>query len=884
MASVSIEVLCEVVGGSSETSELESVRNAATMELEVIAQDLELDAEFHVDVRTVPDKMRPPGSQPSLVLCVDGNALSLEEHSAPEVIRIHLGDLITPRFVDHIWTKWGGTSVAPPDFQDLVRNLVRHRVRPNRVSYAVAAWPDHEPLRLFEEALGQASRKISVHVHPERVSELSTAFVTESSSPAAMMADGLFYELGVTSGRCELVQDPTQRADSMRVRINDLRSGAMFLLAPDECAVNDTVDRLTLLNIEGREVVNPANGSACAIIPKADADIAERAGLTTWKSGDWTIVGTSSEVKRSAAAVLNLDAVESLLDELETAFPYLVSYVRKQIGVERFARVLRHLLDEGLSIRNMRHVIDGLALMPPPHAPIDSSQLIVFTSTYTTFFPDLSVLGRTPDLLALEMAEQARANLKRYISHKYSRDSNTLVVYLLDSKIEQRLANRRPLSAADRRWFLEAVRAELGHLPPTALTPCLLTTMDIRRRVKCEIEASLPQLAVLSYQELSPDLNIQPIARISPDGEPKLGPLDLVDEAISEVRYENAEQQLRQLASVEPLTVLNPRIEELSYLWNEAGRVEHVVSTLAIWLEVPVGPTELSAIKALIDHPESDAVRRWLAARDPLRVRRLRAKYLPAIEDLVYAKGGGFSMGEAGATEGDRPSHTVEVGDFGIAPWPVTGGQFALYLMANGRAIPQGWVQANNAVRGISWIEAIDYCNWLSRVNGLEAVYNFPAEEMDQPLAEVAVKADHARNGFRLATEAEWEYAARGGRASHGFRFAGSDHLARVGDATGIEAVASRLPNELRLYDMSGGRAEWCWDWYSAVYYSESSAKNPMGPSEGTSRVCRGGDIAGLGNADACTVFGRESLAPHLEMRPLANVGFRIARTHDLER
>jgi hypothetical protein len=215
-------------------------------------------------------------------------------------------------------------------------------------------------------------------------------------------------------------------------------------------------------------------------------------------------------------------------------------------------------------------------------------------------------IGRTPDMLAVEMAEQARVNLKRYISHKCTRGANTLVVYLLDPEIEQRLANRRPLSAAERRWLLEAVRAEAGRLPPTAQNPCLLTTIDIRHRARREIEASFLHLAVLSYQELSPDMNIQPIARISLDGEPESGPLDLVDEAISELRYEDAEQQLRQSAGIEPLTVVTPRIPELCHLWNEAGRVEHLVSTLAIWLEVPVGPAESSEIRALIDHPEPE--------------------------------------------------------------------------------------------------------------------------------------------------------------------------------------------------------------------------------------------------------------------------------------
>jgi type III secretion protein V len=370
---------------------------------------------------------------------------------------------------------------------------------------------------LFEDALGQVSRKICVHVHPKRASELAAAFAAEKSSAASSMADGLFYELGVVLGQCELVLDSTQQEDSIRLRINDLRSGPMPLIASSECAVNDTVDRLTLLNIKGQEAVNPADSSECAIVPKAYADTAERAGLTTWDTAGWAILGTSAEVRRSAAAMLNLDAVQSQLDKLGTAFPYLVSYVRRRIGEERFARVLRLLLAEGISIRNMRHIINGLALMSPrPNAPIDFSKFIVFGSTYSGFSVDAVPSSRTPlDAPAVEMSEQVRGGLKRYISHKYTRGGNTLVAYLVDAKIEGRLADRRPLSALERGRLLEAVRAEVGDLPPTARAPCVLTSIGIRRRLRSELEAGFPHLAVLSYQDLSPDVNIHPIARIS---------------------------------------------------------------------------------------------------------------------------------------------------------------------------------------------------------------------------------------------------------------------------------------------------------------------------------------------------------------------------------
>jgi type III secretion protein V len=113
--------------------------------------------------------------------------------------------------------------------------------------------------------------------------------------------------------------------------------------------------------------------------------------------------------------------------------------------------------------------------------------------------------------------EFIRARLKRYISHKYSRGGNTLVVYLLDRISEDILAEPNKVDAAAETAIMRAVRDEIGSLPPTAQRPAILTTMQVRSRLRRLVSLEFPHLAVLSYQELSPDMNIQPIARITPD-------------------------------------------------------------------------------------------------------------------------------------------------------------------------------------------------------------------------------------------------------------------------------------------------------------------------------------------------------------------------------
>lgn len=119
----------------------------------------------------------------------------------------------------------------------------------------------------------------------------------------------------------------------------------------------------------------------------------------------------------------------------------------------------------------------------------------------------------------------------------------------------------------------------------------------------------------------------------------------------------------------------------------------------------------------------------------------------------------------------------------------------------------------------VSWNEAVAFCSMLSARTGKK---------------------------YRLPTEAEWEYAARGGHHHGGTMYAGSDELDEVAwwarNTNNAHPVGQKKPNGLGIYDMTGNVREWCSDWYDTAYYGVSPVHNPQGPAEGTSRVLRGGD------------------------------------------
>ncbi len=180
----------------------------------------------------------------------------------------------------------------------------------------------------------------------------------------------------------------------------------------------------------------------------------------------------------------------------------------------------------------------------------------------------------------------------------------------------------------------------------------------------------------------------------------------------------------------------------------------------------------------------------------------------------------------------EEPVHRVMISkDFYMSKYEVTQRQWREVMGAD----PSHFKGNSLPVEQVSWYDAVDYCNRLSRKEGLIPAYRISGKN---------VTWDPSANGYRLPTEAEWEYAARGGNRSRGYTYAGSDSAGDVGwyeDNSGSKThpVGRKRPNELGLYDISGNVWEWCWDWYGD--YSPSSQTDPRGPSSGFYRVGRGG-------------------------------------------
>jgi flagellar biosynthesis component FlhA/tetratricopeptide (TPR) repeat protein len=379
-------------------------------------------------------------------------------------------------------------------------------------------WAGRSPWRHRAQEWSAPS-EISVRVFVSEVSEARKSSADEKplDEVFALMQDGLFYELGIILPDAEHRVDKNLKPGQFRFRINGVEHDTVTGLDAGEFLVNDTVDRLRLLGLEGRAAVNPANGNQCAIIRdiQDQEESCRQAGLTTWGAEGYLVLCLSSEIRKAAAQFLTDELAEFCLDSLGETFPDLVRIAREQYSLTGIGLVLRGLLEEDISIRDMRSILESV-LSIGGTTDVDLGKFIVFFASTDALCPSVTARN-TSELTPAELADFVRTSLRRYISHKYTLGANTLKVYLVDPAIEQRIeeATSRPLIEVEEEKVRAAIRDELQYHPVTSPPPVLLTTFVIRRALRKLIEREFPQQAVLSYQELLPELNIQPIARVS---------------------------------------------------------------------------------------------------------------------------------------------------------------------------------------------------------------------------------------------------------------------------------------------------------------------------------------------------------------------------------
>jgi formylglycine-generating enzyme required for sulfatase activity len=215
---------------------------------------------------------------------------------------------------------------------------------------------------------------------------------------------------------------------------------------------------------------------------------------------------------------------------------------------------------------------------------------------------------------------------------------------------------------------------------------------------------------------------------------------------------------------------------------------------------------------------------------------------------------GSFLMGSDSGQDVERPVHRVALDAFSLAETQVTVAEYAEFLAATKIPPPPTWNdhkfnRPDHPVTAVSWFDAVAYCDWLSQLTG---------------------------DRYRLPTEAEWEYAARGSLEGSLFPWGDDAPTSRPNYSerwhNGPEPVRQSPPNAFGLYEMCENVHEWCSDWFDPYYYAVSSARNPRGPESGNRKSSRGGSWRHHVKISRCST--RSSIPPDFKY---ADYGFRVA-------
>jgi len=306
------------------------------------------------------------------------------------------------------------------------------------------------------------------------------------------MRHALYQDLGVRFPGVHVRTDsPSLEANEYAIHLNEVPivHGKLIL---KHLLTNESEETLRRYNIPF--ITSKGSlGMPALWVDEKYQEILQRAGVRFWTGLEVMILHLSKFYRQYASEFIGIQEVRGILEFIEKSFPDLIKEVTRLVPLQKLTEILRRLIQEQVSIKDLRTILEAL-------------------SEWAQTEKDTVLL-----------TEYVRSSLKRYISYKYSLGQSVLSVYLLDPEIEDMVRGAIKQTSAGSylaldpdsvQLILHSMRNTIQPTPPGGQPPVLLTAIDVRRFVRKLIEGEFPDLSVVSYQEIVPEIRIQPLGRV----------------------------------------------------------------------------------------------------------------------------------------------------------------------------------------------------------------------------------------------------------------------------------------------------------------------------------------------------------------------------------
>ena len=306
------------------------------------------------------------------------------------------------------------------------------------------------------------------------------------------MRHALYQDLGVRfPGVHVRTESPSLEPNEYAIHLNEvpILRGKIIMKHLLTNETEETLRRYNLPSITSKGTM----GMPSLWVDEKYQEILQRAGIRYWTGLEVMILHLSKFYRQYANEFIGIQEVRAILEFIEKSFPDLIKEVTRLVPLQKLTEILRRLVQEQVSIKDLRTILEAL-----------------------------SEWGQTEKDTVL-LTEYVRSSLRRYISYKYSLGQSVLSVYLLDPEIEDMVRGAIKQTSAGSylaldpdsvQLILHSMRNTIATPPPGAQPPVLLTAIDVRRFVRKLIEGEFPDMAVISYQEIVPEIRIQPLGRI----------------------------------------------------------------------------------------------------------------------------------------------------------------------------------------------------------------------------------------------------------------------------------------------------------------------------------------------------------------------------------